>query len=97
MVVDDAEQIWADIEYFANYGFNRAHAADYALITCQTANSPSGVQSMISPAVPWRVRCSANFLVAVLHSKIEPGGFCAPFKAMYAPCVNCRRAIRRHC
>ncbi|TMC58056.1 MAG: hypothetical protein E6J26_05535, partial [Chloroflexi bacterium] len=26
-----------DIEYFANYGFNKAHSADYALITCQTA------------------------------------------------------------
>ncbi|MBI5876562.1 MAG: DNA polymerase III subunit alpha [Chloroflexi bacterium] len=32
-----AEQIWADIEYFANYGFNKAHSADYALVTCQTA------------------------------------------------------------
>ena len=31
------EQIWADIEYFANYGFNKAHSADYALVTCQTA------------------------------------------------------------
>jgi DNA polymerase-3 subunit alpha len=32
-----AEQIWSDIEYFANYGFNKAHSADYALVTCQTA------------------------------------------------------------
>jgi len=31
------EQIWGDIEYFARYGFNKAHAADYALITGQTA------------------------------------------------------------
>jgi DNA polymerase III subunit alpha len=26
-----------DIEFFARYGFNKAHAADYAIITCQTA------------------------------------------------------------
>ena len=29
--------IFSDIEYFARYGFNKAHAADYAVITCQTA------------------------------------------------------------
>jgi DNA polymerase-3 subunit alpha len=32
-----AEAIYADIEYFARYGFNKAHAADYAVMTCQTA------------------------------------------------------------
>ncbi len=32
-----AESIYDDIEYFARYGFNKAHAADYAVITCQTA------------------------------------------------------------
>jgi DNA polymerase-3 subunit alpha len=32
-----AEAIFDDIEYFARYGFNKAHAADYAIITCQTA------------------------------------------------------------
>jgi len=32
-----AEAIYGDIEFFANYGFNKAHAADYAMITCQTA------------------------------------------------------------
>ncbi len=32
-----AEQIFDDIEYFARYGFNKAHAADYAVLTCQTA------------------------------------------------------------
>ncbi|MGD8856545.1 MAG: DNA polymerase III subunit alpha, partial [Chloroflexota bacterium] len=31
------EAIWSDIEFFARYGFNKAHAADYAVITCQTA------------------------------------------------------------
>ena len=29
--------IWDDIEFFARYGFNKAHAANYAVITCQTA------------------------------------------------------------
>jgi DNA polymerase-3 subunit alpha len=32
-----AEGIFDDIEYFARYGFNKAHAADYAVLTCQTA------------------------------------------------------------
>ena len=31
------EAIWSDIEFFARYGFNKAHAADYAVICCQTA------------------------------------------------------------
>ena len=31
------EDIFDAIEYFANYGFNKAHSADYAVITCQTA------------------------------------------------------------
>ncbi len=34
---DKAEEIFSAIEYFANYGFNKAHSADYAMITCQTA------------------------------------------------------------
>lgn len=32
-----ANGIFDDIEYFARYGFPKAHAADYAQITCQTA------------------------------------------------------------
>lgn len=32
-----AEEIYGDIEYFARYGFNKSHASDYAVITCQTA------------------------------------------------------------
>ncbi len=32
-----AENIFNDIEFFANYGFNKSHAADYAVITVQTA------------------------------------------------------------
>ncbi|MGB9880263.1 MAG: DNA polymerase III subunit alpha, partial [Anaerolineae bacterium] len=34
---DKAEEIFSAIEYFANYGFNKAHSAAYAVITCQTA------------------------------------------------------------
>jgi DNA polymerase-3 subunit alpha len=34
---DVAEQIFADIEKFANYGFNKGHSAAYAAITLQTA------------------------------------------------------------
>ncbi|NLG48997.1 MAG: DNA polymerase III subunit alpha, partial [Chloroflexi bacterium] len=32
-----AEKIFADIELFANYGFNKSHSAAYAVITLQTA------------------------------------------------------------
>ena len=35
--LETAEDIFSDIEYFARYGFNKAHAADYAIITVQTA------------------------------------------------------------
>jgi DNA polymerase-3 subunit alpha len=35
--LEAAEAIFDDIEYFARYGFNKAHAADYAVLTCQTA------------------------------------------------------------
>ncbi|MEO8611944.1 MAG: DNA polymerase III subunit alpha [Chloroflexota bacterium] len=34
---ETASQIFDEIEFFANYGFNKAHASDYAVITCQTA------------------------------------------------------------
>ena len=34
---ETAMKIFDDIEFFANYGFNKAHAADYAVITVQTA------------------------------------------------------------
>ena len=34
---ETAEEIFEMIEFFANYGFNKPHAADYAVITVQTA------------------------------------------------------------
>jgi DNA polymerase III subunit alpha len=35
--LEDAERIFALLEYFAGYGFNKSHSAAYALITYQTA------------------------------------------------------------
>lgn len=34
---ETAQKIFEEIHFFANYGFNRAHATDYAVITVQTA------------------------------------------------------------
>ncbi len=34
---ETAAAIFDDIAFFANYGFNKSHAADYAVLTCQTA------------------------------------------------------------
>ncbi|GAB4518675.1 MAG: DNA polymerase III subunit alpha [Anaerolineae bacterium] len=34
---ESAGKIFDDIEFFANYGFNKSHASDYAMITVQTA------------------------------------------------------------
>ncbi len=36
MTAEIAEKIFDEIEFFANYGFNKSHAADYAVITVQT-------------------------------------------------------------
>jgi len=37
IVEDRANKIYSDIEYFGGYGFNRAHAASYAMISYTTA------------------------------------------------------------
>jgi DNA polymerase-3 subunit alpha len=37
MPQEKAEEVFNSIEFFANYGFNKAHSASYAVITCQTA------------------------------------------------------------
>jgi len=37
IVEDKANKIYSDIEYFGGYGFNRAHAASYAMISYTTA------------------------------------------------------------
>jgi DNA polymerase-3 subunit alpha len=34
---DTINKIFDDIEFFANYGFNKSHAADYAMVAVQTA------------------------------------------------------------
>ena len=35
--IESADKIFEEIKFFANYGFNKSHAADYAVITVQTA------------------------------------------------------------
>src|SRR3954467_9928649 len=35
---EDAERIFALLEFFAGYGFNKSHSAAYALLTFQTAS-----------------------------------------------------------
>jgi len=35
--VEVSKKIFEMIEYFAAYGFNKSHSADYAVLTCQTA------------------------------------------------------------
>lgn len=37
MQIDIAEELWSQIETFAGYGFNKAHAASYGLVAYQTA------------------------------------------------------------
>jgi len=37
MPQDKADDVFDAIEFFANYGFNKAHGAAYGVITCQTA------------------------------------------------------------
>jgi DNA polymerase III subunit alpha len=37
MPKETAKKLFADLELFARYGFPKAHAADYATLTCQTA------------------------------------------------------------
>jgi DNA polymerase-3 subunit alpha len=37
MPKDKAEEVFDAIEFFGNYGFNKAHGAAYGVITCQTA------------------------------------------------------------
>jgi DNA polymerase-3 subunit alpha len=37
LTVEIAEKIFDDIAFFANYGFNKSHAADYAVLSVQTA------------------------------------------------------------
>lgn len=53
---ETAEAIFNDIEYFARYGFNKSHAADYAVITCQTAflKAHYPVEYMTALLTVWR-------------------------------------------
>ena len=54
---DSAKQIFSDIEKFAGYGFNKSHAAAYAMISYQTA---------------WcKTHYPAEFFTALLNSEIN--------------------------
>jgi DNA polymerase-3 subunit alpha len=49
---DTANAIFDDIEFFARYGFNKSHAADYAVLTCQTT-SLSRIHTTSSLTISW--------------------------------------------
>ena len=54
---DNAKKIFSDIEKFAGYGFNKSHAAAYAIISYQTA---------------WcKTHYPAEFFTALLNSEIN--------------------------
>ena len=54
---DSAKKIFSDIEKFAGYGFNKSHAAAYAIISYQTA---------------WcKTHYPAEFFTALLNSEIN--------------------------
>ena len=54
---DSAKKIFSDIEKFAGYGFNKSHAAAYAMISYQTA---------------WcKTHYPAEFFTALLNSEIN--------------------------
>ena len=69
---ETAEAIFDDIEYFARYGFNKAHAADYAFLTCQTAYL--------------KARYPVEYMVALLsverHNTDKVGAFVAECRRM---------------
>jgi DNA polymerase-3 subunit alpha len=67
-----AGRIFDDIEYFARYGFNKAHAADYAVITCQTAYLKAH----------YPVEYMAALLTVERHNVEKVGGLIAECRAM---------------
>ncbi len=54
---DVAESVWAEMETFASYAFNKSHAAAYALITYQTAYLKRYYE--------------AEFLTALLNNRLD--------------------------
>ncbi|MBN1975784.1 MAG: DNA polymerase III subunit alpha [Anaerolineae bacterium] len=78
-----AEAIFGDIEYFARYGFNKAHAADYAVLTCQTAYLKAN----------YPVEYMAALLTVERNNTEKVGLFIAECRRMeievFPPDVNC--------
>src|SRR5438132_2241084 len=48
---EDAERIFALLEYFAGYGFNKSHSAAYALLTDRKSTRLNSSHTVISYAV----------------------------------------------
>ena len=60
-----AEQIWSAMETFGNYGFNKSHAAAYALVSYRTA--------YLSAKYP--VEFMASLLTSVMNDQDELGKY----------------------
>ena len=53
---DVCDAIWGDIEFFARYGFNKAHAADYAkanpsYASCLVRSMSQAIRRLLAEAV----------------------------------------------
>ncbi len=62
-----AEAIWADIELFAGYGFNKSHAADYAKIVVQTAYLKAHYPLEYMQAMLWVERDNADRITNIVN------------------------------
>ncbi len=62
-----AEAIWADIELFAGYGFNKSHAADYAKIVVQTAYLKAHYPLEYMQAMLWVERDNADRVTNIVN------------------------------
>ncbi len=62
-----AEAIWADIELFAGYGFNKSHAADYAKIVVQTAYLKAHYPLEYMQAMLWVERSHADRVTNIVN------------------------------
>lgn len=62
-----AEAIWADIELFAGYGFNKSHAADYAKIVVQTAYLKALYPLEYMQAMLWVERDNADRVTNIVN------------------------------
>jgi len=81
-----AEEVWALLDKFANYGFNKSHAAAYAVVSYQTA---------------WlKANHPVEFMAAAMNADLHLTDKLAVFKreidrlgvAIRPPCVNRSRA-----